>query len=304
MTALAELIEDGTRTLLPQQEGVAGAWRTQGIAFPTGLSTNRCAAHWTPNAGDKTVLGKDDILKIDFGTHVRGHIIDSAWTWAANAKYDGLRRAVQEATDAGLAAAGIDVRVCDVGAAVQEVMESAEVAGLHPSGDPERLLPVRCLRNLNGHGIGPYRIHHLVSVPIVDNGDATRMAEDGLYAIETFGVVGGRGLVRDDGEVSHYMWNADVPFDSPAVARLRQPGAKELAHLIRDTFGTLPFCRRYLDRAGAKRYLLSLKALVEAGLVDPYPPLCDVAGSFTAQYEHTVLLRPALKEVLSRGPDY
>ena len=38
------------------------------------------AAHWTPNSGDKTVLQYGDVCKIDFGTHVNGRIIDSAWT--------------------------------------------------------------------------------------------------------------------------------------------------------------------------------------------------------------------------------
>ena len=36
----------------------------------------------------------------------------------------------------------------------------------------------------------------------------------------------------------------------------------------------------------------------------PYPPLCDVKGCYTAQYEHTLLLRPTVKEVFSRGEDY
>jgi methionine aminopeptidase len=41
-----------------------------GIAFPTGCSLNYVAAHWTPNAGDKTVLQYDDVMKLDFGTQV------------------------------------------------------------------------------------------------------------------------------------------------------------------------------------------------------------------------------------------
>jgi methionine aminopeptidase len=40
------------------------------------------------------------------------------------------------------------------------------------------------------------------------------------------------------------------------------------------------------------------------GIVEPYPPLCDVKGSYTAQYEHTILLKPTCKEVVSRGDDY
>lgn len=39
-------------------------------------------------------------------------------------------------------------------------------------------------------------------------------------------------------------------------------------------------------------------------IVEAYPPLCDSKGCFTAQYEHTILLRPTCKEVISRGTDY
>jgi methionyl aminopeptidase len=98
-----------------------------GLAFPTGCSLNNCAAHYTPNAGDETVLQYDDVCKIDFGTHINGHIIDCAWTVSFNPKYDKLLEAVKAATNAGIKAAGIDVRLCDVGEAVQEVMESYEI---------------------------------------------------------------------------------------------------------------------------------------------------------------------------------
>ena len=47
-TEIAELIEDGTRALV-EEDGL-----NSGIGFPTGLSLNHCAAHYTPNAGDKT----------------------------------------------------------------------------------------------------------------------------------------------------------------------------------------------------------------------------------------------------------
>jgi methionyl aminopeptidase len=69
-------------------------------------------------------------------------------------------------------------------------------------------------------------------------------------------------------------------------------------------FGTLPFCRRYLDRVGESKYLGALKMLVDDGVVDSYPPLVDIKGCFTAQFEHTILLRPTCKEVLSKGDDY
>ena len=35
----------------------------------------RVAAHWTPNSGDKTVLEYDDVMKLDFGTHIDGNTV-------------------------------------------------------------------------------------------------------------------------------------------------------------------------------------------------------------------------------------
>ena len=98
-----------------------------GIAFPTGASLNECAAHWTPNPGDQTVLRYDDVMKIDYGSHVRGIMTDCAFTVAFNPVYDDLLFAVKEATESGIDAAGIDTRLCDVGFAVEETMESFEV---------------------------------------------------------------------------------------------------------------------------------------------------------------------------------
>ena len=53
----------------------------KGIAFPIGLSLNNCAAHYTPNYNEtEIILKEDDIIKIDYGVHIEGTIIDSAFT--------------------------------------------------------------------------------------------------------------------------------------------------------------------------------------------------------------------------------
>ncbi|EME30862.1 Methionine aminopeptidase 2B [Galdieria sulphuraria] len=283
---MCERLENASRTFIEEDELKAG------IAFPTGCSLNHVAAHYTPNSGDDTVLQYGDVMKLDFGIHVNGHIIDSAFTIAFDSKYDNLLQAVKEATNTGIKEAGIDVRLCDIGAAIQEVMESYEV---EING---KVFPVKCIRNLNGHSIGNYQIHAGKSVPIVKGGDQTKMEENEVYAIETFGSTG-RGYIREDGECSHYMKRIDAGHVPLRVAR-----AKSLLNTINKHFGTLAFCRRYLDRLGETRYLLALKNLCESGIVEPYPPLCDVRGCYTAQFEHTILLRPTCKEVISRGEDY
>jgi methionyl aminopeptidase len=48
MIEIADNIEEGTRAL------VEASGMDAGIGFPTGLSLNHCAAHYTPNGGDKT----------------------------------------------------------------------------------------------------------------------------------------------------------------------------------------------------------------------------------------------------------
>ena len=128
MTELCEKLEDTVRQLIAENGLEAG------IAFPTGCSLNYVAAHWTPNAQDKTVLQYGDVMKLgkvlqdpskdyksacasmsregyvpnmglcraDFGTQINGHIIDSAFTLAFDPRYNPLLEAVQEATNAGL----------------------------------------------------------------------------------------------------------------------------------------------------------------------------------------------------------
>lgn len=103
MTDLCETLENTVRKLISENGLQAG------IAFPTGCSLNwwvehiyflecclcsymrllyidllslcRVAAHWTPNSGDKTVLQYDDVMKLDFGTHIDGSSVFSSYTF-------------------------------------------------------------------------------------------------------------------------------------------------------------------------------------------------------------------------------
>ncbi|KAL2269117.1 hypothetical protein VTJ83DRAFT_3963 [Remersonia thermophila] len=292
LTDIANGIEDSVRALVGHPGLEEGDALVAGMGFPTGLSINHCAAHYTPNAGNKMVLQEDDVLKVDFGVHVNGNIVDSAFTMAWNPRYDPLLEAVKAATNAGIKEAGIDARLGEVGGVIQEVMESYEV---EINGTT---YPVKSIRNLNGHTILPYSIHGTKSVPIVKTNDQTKMEEGDVFAIETFGSTG-QGYVHEDGEVSHYAKRGDAN-----KVDLRLSSAKSLLNVINKNFGTLPFCRRYLDRLGQEKYLLGLNSLVANGIVEDYPPLVDKKGSYTAQFEHTILIRPTVKEVISRGDDY
>ena len=264
-----------------------------GQAFPTGISANDCAAHFSPNPRDTKVLDQDDVLKLDFGTHVGGLLIDSAFTISFNEKYDTLLEAVKDATNTGVREAGIGVRLGELGGYIQEVMESYEI---ELDGTT---YPIKCIRNLNGHLIERYHIHAGKTVPITKSSCQDKMEEGEVYAIETFGSTG-KGLVFDQPDCSHYMKEYGI-----GKVPIKNSKARALISHINKHYGTLAFCKRWLERDGFKGgYIMPLKHLVDEGVVSAHPPLHDIPGSYTAQYEHTILLRPTCKEILSRGDDF
>src|SRR5437762_558949 len=202
-----------------------------------------------------TVLKKDDVMKVDFGVHVNGRIVDSAFTMHFNPRYDNLVAAVKDATNTAINHSGVDALLCDIGAAVQESMESYE---LELDG---KTYQVKSIRNLSGHTINPYQIHGGKSVPIVKGGDQTRMEEGETFALETFGSTG-RGVVREDGECSHYGKKVDARH-----VPLRSGRSKGLLNTINQSFGTLPFCRRYLDRLGEEKYGVAVPSAILFGVL-------------------------------------
>ncbi|KAF2825819.1 methionine aminopeptidase 2-like protein [Ophiobolus disseminans] len=295
MTTLAHEIDDGVRALVGHEGLEKGDSLKGGLGFPTGLCLNNVGAHWTPNAGAKEVfLQYDDVLKVDFGVHVNGRIVDSAFTVAANPVYDPLLEAVRAATNTGLKEAGLDARISQISSTIQEVMESYEIA---LNG---KTIPIKSVRNITGHNILRYHIHGSKQVPFVTSKTSQRMEEGDIFAIETFGTTG-KAYLRDDAS-SVYGYGRN---ENASTNGLHHASAKSLLRTIDENFGTLVFARRQLERLpGVKSWHLGMRSLVQAGIVEEYRPLVDVKGSYVAQFEHTVLLRPNCKEVISRGDDY
>jgi methionyl aminopeptidase len=102
LTEIAEGIEDAVRALTGHQGLEEGDNLKGGMGFPCGLSINHCAAHYTPNAGNKMVLQQGDVMKVDFGSQINGRIVDSAFTMTFDPVYDNLLAAVKDATNTGI----------------------------------------------------------------------------------------------------------------------------------------------------------------------------------------------------------
>ena len=103
LRTIATEIEDGVRSLLGHQGLDPGDSLLAGMGFPTGLPLNSGAAHYTPNPGQKDIiLQQADVLKVDFGVHINGWIVDSAFTMTFDPVYDSLLAAVKDATNTGI----------------------------------------------------------------------------------------------------------------------------------------------------------------------------------------------------------
>ena len=267
-----------------------------GIGFPTGFSINNCVAHDSAQPNDSRRLGQNDICKVDFGTHVDGMIIDSAFTVAFNPMFDPLIEATIDATWEGIRLAGPDALVGDISAAIKETIESYEVT------IDGKTTPLKPVGNLGGHDIMPYQIHGgtlILNAPHPKTNNM-RLKANQLYAIETFATTG-LGSVRNDPtlETSHYMKPADHPR-VPIKLRL----SKQIYSHVTTTRSTLPFCTRWIGRDLTPRYRVGLGDLVRKRIFHSYPPLSDTPGSYSSQMEHTIYIHEYGKEVLSVGDDY
>ncbi|MEM5804741.1 MAG: type II methionyl aminopeptidase [Candidatus Aenigmatarchaeota archaeon] len=233
-------------------------------AFPMNVSINDVAAHYTPVAGDRMVIGKNDYVKLDVGAHVNGFIGDTAVT-VRPAGEDDLIRCSKKMLDAALPLFVPGTRISDIGAAIEDV---AKGMGFKP------------VANLTGHSLSQYDLHAGHVIPNVRNGAGKRLEEGEAYAVEPFATTGA-GMVKDSEPTLIFRCIADKPS--------RLPEARKIMELAKKEYSMLPFAKRWLKMPGV-RMEAALKQLVSAGALHPYMVLKEVSGAPVSQAEHTVLV--------------
>jgi len=68
----------------------------EGFGFPTNVSINNVAAHFSSPFGDESVIPKEGVVKLDVGVHVNGYIADTAVTVVLSSEYNDLKKAAEE----------------------------------------------------------------------------------------------------------------------------------------------------------------------------------------------------------------
>jgi len=240
-------------------------------AFPTNLSINDIAAHYTPTHDDESLA--HGLLKIDFGVQIDGWIADTAFSLDLenNEENKKLIQASEKALENAINTTKENIPVNEIGKTIQETIESY---GFSP------------IVNLGGHGLGEYDFHADPFIPNIDNKKSIHI-EKGLYAIEPF-ATNGSGKVHDGKPSGIYML-----IDNKNV---RNPIARQTLKFIQDEYNTLPFCSRWLVNKFGTKALFGLKQLEDNGNLHHFPQLIESSHSKVSQAEDTILIND--KEII------
>src|SRR3989337_574453 len=195
------LCRDGT-SLLDIAERIEAHMRSRGAppAFPTCISLDQVAAHYSPLHDDRLALRRGNVVKLDLGAQVDGYIADTAVTVEVGTRnWTDLIKASEVALDTAIEVCRPKTPTRLIGAAVERAIESY---GFKP------------ISNLTGHTIERYSLHAGKSVPNVGGmGDDVIEAGD-ILAIEPFSTNGaGKVEGRKTGNIYRVLSTREV---SPA----------------------------------------------------------------------------------------
>jgi len=236
--------------------------------FPANISINDVAAHYTPAPDDQLLISEKDVVKVDFGASIDGCIADNAITIDLSDEQGKLLQAAKEALDEAVSAIKPGVGNGEIGKIIETKIKSY---GYKP------------IENLTGHKLEPYNLHAGVDVPNISMDSDYQFQEGDVFAIEPFASAGA-GRVADQPQIEIYSVISD--------GKLRMRSSRELLlKLVKDHL-TLPFARRWLMRDAKSRLVASasLRELVNAGCLYPYPVLRDAGKGLVSQFEHTIIV--------------
>ena len=270
-----------------------------GLGFPCTISINNCLAHSALIPNQDIIIDKNDIIKFDFGTNYNKWIVDSAFTVSWNKNYQPLHDAVHDAIMSCIKQCGPDVRMCELGKIIYEIMSSYEIT----LGN--KVFTIKPITNLGGHNILNGSIHGGKFVPSYNNNDNTKMKEGEIYAIETFGVCVNNLYMND---MNSYI-NRNDPFNTLyLIPENKKNSSNKIIKSLYQQFNTLPFSDNWIKKysdVSLVDFKDNYKKLTNNKLIKSFPPLYHRSKhNISAQYEHTIFISDKGSLNISIGNDY
>lgn len=241
-------------------------------AFPCNVSVNHVAAHYAPDADDRSTLRGGDLISMDLGAHVDGYIADSAVTVEVDA--DGSSKLVECVNQA-------------LNNAIKKVKAGVTVKSI--SSEIERTILTsgfRPMERLCGHSMGRYVLHAGISVPNNSNAPNRKLKVDDVIAVEPFATDGSGKIAHSSDQLIYRI--VKRKYDRMSME------AKDALRNIHENSGKLPFAKRWIKNPKVLEELISCKAI--AG----YRVLSARDKKMVAQAEHTLIVTEDGCEVITR----
>ena len=235
-------------------------------AFPPQIALNDVAAHYLPKA-DEDILFSDQMVKLDIGVCYNGAIGDCATTVDLSGKHGKLIEAAEAALLAAEKKVMVGLSLKHLGQTIEETIKS---------------YGFQSIRNLSGHGLGPYKIHTSPVIPNYASETSEKLRAGMTFAIEPF-ATDGVGMIYEEGVPRIFSLVANRP--------VRSEFARKLLLKIRDLQG-LPFAIQDLMTTESELSAVEkgLEELVQAGVLFGHAPLIEQRRGLVAQAENSVLI--------------
>jgi len=239
-------------------------------AFPCNICIDDVAAHFTPPPGFAGKIPPEGLVKVDFGVHIDGYIVDTAFTIPLSSRDREMVEVVENSILKVSEILKSNVKISQVGEIVEKFARS---------------MGFKVIRNLTGHQIDRFNLHTGLSIPNIRVFNTGKFRKDMVVAIEPFiTIADGAGEVGEIEETYIYRFRY-----------LYIDYTGELSYFIKklhNSFKTLPFCERWVlkqfqefDREAIKRAIEhSRKNLIF------YPVLIEKNRKKVAQAEDTFLI--------------
>ncbi|XP_033144782.1 ERBB-3 BINDING PROTEIN 1 isoform X1 [Brassica rapa] len=250
----------------------------RGVAFPTCVSVNNVVGHFSPLAGDESVLEEGDMVKIDMGCHIDGFIALVGHTHVLQEGPVTGRKA--DVIAAANTAAEVALRLVRPGKKNHAVTEAIQkVSEAYDCKIVEGVISHQMKQNV----IDGSKSFLSVSTPETRVDDA-EFEENEVYAIDIVASTGdGKPKLLDEKQTTIYRKDESIHY------QLKMKASRSLISEVKENFPHMPFTSRSLEE---KRARLGLVECVNHGHLQPYPVLYEKPGDFVAQIKFTVLLMP------------
>lgn len=264
----------------------------KGIAFPTCISVNNCAGHFSPLVSeDKTVLKQGDLVKIDFGVHIDGFIVQIAHSviCGQSAEVPTTGRAADAICAAYFAAECVHrlIRPGNTNKQCTEIIgKVAEVFQCKP------------LEGVLSHQLKRYIIDG--NKTIIQRPDVDQQVEDATFEVnEVYSV----DIVMSTGEGKASQREARTTIFKRQLDQnynLKSKHARSVFSQVSKKYQSMPFNLRALGMENESKF--GIVELINHDLVVGYPVLYEKDGEFVAQIKFTALVLPNSTTRLPAAP--